>query len=109
MNIFIVLIMVIFSCPTVFAATSPDKIVWIDKGKVSVKAKLKDPESVKFRNVYFHKGVDGIPMTCGEVNSKNGYGGKSGFQKFISGGKADLTYLQEQVKDFDIIWQRFCN
>ena len=45
------------------------KIGWMDKGKEAVAYKLKDSSSAKFRNVYFHRGSDNIPMTCGEVNS----------------------------------------
>lgn len=84
------------------------KIAWMDKGKAAAKAKLKDPNSAEFRNVYFHRGSDGIPMTCGEVNSRNSFGGYSGYQKFVSGGKPDLTFLEEQVADFNVIWARFC-
>jgi len=88
--------------------TDAKKIGWMDRGKNAAKAKLKDPSSAKFRKVYFHKGVDGIPVTCGEVNSKNGFGGYGGYQKFVSAGKSELTFLQEQVADFSSVWNRFC-
>jgi len=88
--------------------TDSKKIGWMQKGMEAAKAKLKDPVSAQFRGVYFHQGTDGIPMTCGEVNSKNGFGGYGGFQKFVSAGKSDLTFLQEQVSDFASVWSRFC-
>lgn len=88
--------------------TDGQKIAWMDKGKEAVKLKLKDSSSAQFRNIYFHRGADNIPMTCGEVNSKNSYGGYNGYQKFISAGNSDLTFLEEQVKDFYIIWNKFC-
>ena len=47
-------------------------------------------------------------MTCGEVNSKNSFGAYTGFQKFVSAGKPELTFLQEQVPDFEIVWDRLC-
>lgn len=88
--------------------TDAKKIGWMDRGKEAVKSQLKDPGSAQFRGVYFHRGSDGIPMTCGEVNSKNSYGGYIGYQKFISAGKPELTFLQEQVADFATIWNRMC-
>ena len=51
------------------------KIAWMNQGMEAVKTKLKDPDSAEFRNVYFHRGSEDIPMTCGEVNSKNSFGG----------------------------------
>lgn len=88
--------------------TDVKKVVWMDLGKAAAKAKLKDPSSAQFRNVYFHKGADGIPMTCGEVNPKNSYGGYSGYQKFVSAGESELTFLQAQVVDFGTAWNQFC-
>ncbi len=81
---------------------------WMEKGKEAVRYLLKDPDSAKFRNVFFHKGPDGVPMTCGEVNSRNAFGAYAGFQHFISAGKPELTYLEEQVTDFAKTWKRFC-
>ena len=88
--------------------TDVKKIGWMDKGIKMVRTKLKDGDSAKFKNVYFHKGAKGIPMTCGNVNSKNSFGGYSGYQRFISAGRPELTYLEEQVSDFDRIWNLFC-
>ena len=88
--------------------TDGKKIGWMQKGMEATKAKLKDPSSAQFRGVYFHQGANGIPMTCGEVNSKNSFGGYGGYQKFVSAGKADLTFLQKQVADFSTVWSRFC-
>jgi|SaaInlStandDraft_5_1057022.scaffolds.fasta_scaffold363846_1 hypothetical protein len=81
---------------------------WISAGKHEVKIKLKDSNSAEFRNVFFNRGTDNIPMTCGEVNSKNSFGAYTGFQKFVSAGKPELTFLQEQVPDFEIVWDRLC-
>jgi len=49
-------------------------------------------------------------MTCGEVNSKNSFGGYGGFQKFVSAGRAELTFLSEQMTDGDFVevWNRMC-
>ena len=84
------------------------KIAWMSKGREAVKTKLKDPDSAKFKGVYFFRGEDGVPMTCGAVNSKNSFGGYGGFQRFVSAGRPNLTFLEEQVKGFDGVWQKFC-
>lgn len=89
--------------------SDPKKIGWMDRGMESVKNKIKDPDSAKFRSVYFHQGADGIPVTCGEVNSKNSLGGYVGYQRFVSAGKPELTWLEEQVSDFRNLWARLCN
>ena len=47
-------------------------------------------------------------MTCGEVNSKNSLGGYVGYQRFVSAGKAELTFLEEEAADFSGVWNRFC-
>ncbi|WP_099185738.1 hypothetical protein [Sphingobium fuliginis] len=48
---------------------------------------LRDTDSTKFREVRLRKtiGRDGKEnvMLCGQVNSKNGYGGMSGFHSFM--------------------------
>ncbi|MFW1853089.1 hypothetical protein ACG9XR_21310 [Acinetobacter guillouiae] len=68
----------------------------------SVKKLLKDPDSAKFRNM---KGL------CGEVNSKNSFGGYTGFRKFI--GSPDITIIEGENLEidqatFNDIWIRFC-
>ncbi|MBI1627017.1 hypothetical protein [Comamonas suwonensis] len=45
---------------------------------------LRDPESARFREVALIV-YEGRSVVCGEVNSKNGYGGYVGFQPFIGG------------------------
>lgn len=80
----------------------------IERGKEAIRQRMKDPDSAKFRAVYFHLGREGVPVTCGEVNAKNAFGGMAGFQRFISAGRQDLTFLERDVKDFDVAWRRFC-
>ncbi len=89
-------------------STDSKKIAWMQKGMEAVKSRLKDPGSADFRNVFFHQGKDAPPMTCGEVNSKNSFGGYIGHQRFVSAGKPDLTFLESDVRDFGPIWARFC-
>lgn len=86
------------------------EFAWMERGKDSVRSKLKDAASAQFRNVYFYRGKDGIPMTCGEVNSRNSFGGYGGFQRFISAGREDLTFLAEQMDagEFAKAWNQMC-
>jgi hypothetical protein len=67
----------------------------------AVQQKLKDPESARFRNVQFFRGIKNMPLCSGEVNSKNSFGGYGGYQRFISAGNLNTTFLEEQVQDFD--------
>lgn len=68
---------------------------------------LRDTSSAKFRNVFLQKtvGKDGTEYVelCGEVNSKNGYGGMTGFHKFTL--LADHVYVggPGQILDADEI------
>jgi hypothetical protein len=84
------------------------EILWMEKGKKAVKEKLKDPDSAKFRNVFFSRGTDNVPCSCGEVNARNAFGGYIGYQRFISGGSAELTFVENEVVDFETAWERLC-
>ena len=69
--------------------------------EMQVKERLKDPFSAKFRNVEFYGtyidigGGEKIPARsytlCGEVNSKNSFGGYVGYARFISTRTYDST------------------
>jgi len=83
---------------------------WNYENKKIVRSMLKDPKSAEFRNVYFNRanlGGKTVPITCGEVNSKNSFGGYSGFTRFVSAGSA-MTVLEDQVKDFHKVWNKLC-
>lgn len=63
---------------------------------------LKDPGSAEFQN------QSGF---CGEVNSKNSYGGYSGYQRFIA-GSSDLVVLERDSgisrAEFSKLLNKFC-
>lgn len=86
--------------------TDAQKIAWMYKGMELIKDKLKDSKSANFKDVYFHNNQ--VPMTCGWVNSKNSFGGYSGYKKFISAGKIEFTFIEEEVIDFENLWNQFC-
>lgn len=85
------------------------EFLWQERGKDAVRELLKDPDSAEFRNVHFSRGQDDIPMTCGEVNARNSFGGYAGYQHFISGGRPELTFINDgSIQDFRALWDRYC-
>lgn len=48
----------------------------------SIKSSMKDPDSTKFTKMNVIKNSQGASYTCGEVNSKNSYGGYVGYKSF---------------------------
>lgn len=52
------------------------------EAKKEIAGALLDPDSAEFRNVNVFQ-VNGTPMVCGEVNGKNAFGAKAGFQRFL--------------------------
>jgi hypothetical protein len=83
----------------------------VTKGITAVLDKLKDPSSAKFQNMFFHMATISkkkVPMSCGEVNSRNGFGGYNGYRRYISAGYPELTYLEEEVTDFNKAWKLMC-
>jgi hypothetical protein len=52
---------------------------------------------------------EGVPVTCGEVNSRGDSGDYLGFQRFISTGDPELTFFEEQSINFEKLWKKFCN
>jgi hypothetical protein len=82
---------------------------WVDEGKKAVREKLRDPESAQFKDAFFHRGGAGVPMSCGLVNSKNGFGGYVGWTRYLSGGASETTFLESEMEDgFQDTWRQFC-
>lgn len=77
---------------------------WIARNQNIVRKALRDPDSAAFSDTRI--GVNKI--VCGRVNSRNGFGGMTGYQRFIAGGESFGPYLEEQVQHFDIVWERYC-
>lgn len=72
-----------------------------------VKAKLRDPSSSTFRNERQNNKSAGDIAHCGEVNSKNGFGGYTGFRRFFVYGNS----VRIESKDHDIdptVWELYC-
>ena len=71
---------------------------------------LKDPSSAQFQNVLAFPFVtnDGTQVFyfCGEVNSKNGFGGYAGYQRFIATIEGAVV---ETDPSFQIGWSQRCS
>lgn len=87
--------------------------------EANLRAFLKDGDSAKLRNLFVSRlsGDHGYAL-CGEVNSKNGFGGYGGFKRFIASANADAPTLIEgeemglgdamDTKAFKGAYERFC-
>lgn len=84
--------------------------LWISATQRAVKSQMRDSGSVKFRNTTFHAYQGRVPVVCGEVNAKNGFGGHSGFQRFIASGETFGPFLEEMMSpgEFAKSWNQFC-
>lgn len=74
------------------------------RAEYAVKDRLRDPESADFGPMTVRNGV-----VCGTVNSRNGFGGMSGEQRFISRAGA-ITVFADDVKGegFNETWSSLC-
>lgn len=80
---------------------------WIEVSKEAIKAQLKDAASAEFKDVRFYSG-GGVPVACGQVNAKNGFGGYGGFERFIAAGR-EMAVLESQSSDgIGPVWDKFC-
>ncbi len=82
------------------------QMAWMDKGVEQVKRKLKDPDSARFTDLFVNDTV--AVVTCGWVTAKNSFGGYGSKQRFVSGGRPDLTFLESEVDDFGAVWRQLC-
>ena len=68
--------------------------------RIALQAFLKDPASSQIRN---HKG------NCGEVNSKNSFGGYTGFKRFIASSAIVVIEGENMDSDkFQKAWEQVC-
>lgn len=74
----------------------------------AVKWKLSDPASAKFRSVRVYRQGSGTKAVCGEFNAKNRAGGYNGYERFVSAGTVEHTWLEQQVEGMDAVWQSVC-
>ena len=91
------------------AGCEVSKEMAIDKGKDMLASTLKDPDSARFQNVFMVEdqviGERHYGYLCGEVNSKNSFGGFTGFHRFVANfdytksGSIGLSYVTIEEGD----------
>jgi hypothetical protein len=86
--------------------TEADKESWaMADVRIAVKNRLRDPDSAEFGSIHTVN-YDGQIIVCGYVNATNGFGGKSGLQRFIGAG--DMVFLEEDGADaISESWTKF--
>lgn len=87
-------------------ASGADVIIF---SKKTVASKMKDPGSVKFKDVFSSSTEKGGVVACGRVNSKNSFGAYTGFTRFISNGQT--TFIEGVDKSnppFPELWTMLC-
>jgi hypothetical protein len=80
-------------------------------GREVVKRALREPDSAQFRNDHLYVNPRGGFMVCGEVNSRNAFGGYTGFKRYIAGAEAfiDDSLNPIAMGGFEIMWKEVCN
>ena len=89
-----------------------NRITFAYECKASVKKRLKNGESAKFKKIFFvlaKKNGEYAPITCGQVDAKNSLGAYSGFKEFVCTG--ELVFLEEDLapKEWQKVWTTMCN
>ena len=79
---------------------------YIDLHKNRIKNRLKDPSSATFRNTRVYHAITHV--VCGEVNSKNSFGGYIGYQRFVSGGSIQVLEEEMGEGEMDKTWRQVC-
>jgi len=76
--------------PATAGRRPPIRPLSIARGKAILEGSLRDPDSVRYKDVFVSKTGD----VCGRMNAKNGYGGYAGYTDFIvrAEGGAPLTW-----------------
>lgn len=91
--------------PQAVANKKPTEWEITEIGNRAVRGRLKDPDSAQFRAQFVGKA--GVP--CGEVNSKNAFGGYGGYQRYIASGGGLVFFEQEVAADeFQAAWLKLC-
>lgn len=87
----------------------PDKLKVMTLARRRLNASLRDPDSADIRNTFVPAGKG---YMCGEVNATNGFGGKTGYRRFIAGAVSDMPLVIEgdsiSAVEFDKLWTKAC-
>lgn len=93
----------IFFVGAVLAAPAIAQVKTAEQARAAVRAELRDPASAQFRSVRSAPGG----VWCGDVNSRNGFGGMTGFKAFLIDRDGDLQWLEELQYTSADAWENF--
>ncbi|WP_313326227.1 hypothetical protein [Sphingobium yanoikuyae] len=86
---------------------SPFKVEALAMRKL--KDSVRDPESMTTRKTFV---PEGRGYLCGEINSRNGFGGMTGFRGFIAGATSDMPVAIQgeniEGSEFQKTWNALC-
>lgn len=87
-----------------------DQALWIAHTEEVVRSRMRDPAAVRFRRSRVVVFQGQAPMVCGEVNARNGFGGATGFRRFIAAGETFGPVLEEMMApgEFEKTWTLIC-
>lgn len=78
--------------------------------KKALEAGLKDPDSAKYKDVHAYrynlKGKN-VYVFCGEIDAKNGFGGYTGYERFVA--TPAIAATESEMKDMDKLWDSMCS
>lgn len=77
--------------------------------KKTLENSLKDPDNANYKDVHGHKinmGNGDQYVFCGKINSKNSFGGYTGYEDFVAA--AGIAAVESQVSDFYKIKNKLC-
>ncbi len=80
-------------------------------GQKAIEYVLKDPESVRYKKIYLHKygEKDSAWSMCGTLSAKNSLGGYSGDKRYVSLGKPESTYIENELDNSWVnAWNNYC-
>ena len=79
---------------------------WIAYNKDLLRQRLVAPDSARFREVFFSRKA-GVPVVCGEVDSKDATDAYTGYERFVGAGSVGV-FFRWDVNDFEALWRHFC-
>ncbi|MBV5305932.1 MAG: hypothetical protein J0652_04475 [Desulfobulbaceae bacterium] len=81
----------------------------IVSAKRAIKNRVKDPDSVTFKDVFYSKTDKDGEVACGRFNAKNSFGAYTGYTRFISNGKTTFIEGQKDTSQpFPQLWTTIC-
>lgn len=80
---------------------------WISHSKKLVQHKL-PARQARFRRVFVHRTRSGSMFACGEVRVPQAGKRCAKYRRFMSGGRAEVTFIEGRVRDFRSGWNAYC-